>query len=452
MAECNICADMYTKQSRRKITCSSCNHECCSVCFETYLSTSKLQPQCMQCHRPWDLICLKENLTTASIKRITETKKQLLLQEQKCLIPHTIEYVNLNDEDVQCNREMNDVQVKIKELQSQIYEIERRRQVILRQKNVIQRNFLTYRNLPSIVSVKTKEDPVYIRPCNKDECKGYVTNKGVCGICKTKYCKKCLVECAEDHECDANDVLSIEMIKKDSKSCPNCTTLIHRISGCPDMFCVSCHTAFNWNNLKIDMNGNSNPLYYKWMREGTTGANLLDVAGNCENLHITSVFRSNNFMKIKDNKIRIDLDKIMNSLDHTRRNMSVYYQALSGNRGDTNFETLTLDARVKYMTNEITEKHFMTQLMRIHKANEYNNNISQSENLLNGYLNDMKRNIVYSENFDANVCIQEFVNFANYMNECVSHLRNVFYKKTTFKDITSEKQTTNFITIPEGIH
>jgi len=106
----------------------------------------------MQCHRPWDLICLKENLTTASIKRITETKKQLLLQEQKCLIPHTIEYVNLNDEEVQCNREMNDVQVKIKELQSQIYEIERRRQVILRQKNVIQRNFLTYRNLPSIVS------------------------------------------------------------------------------------------------------------------------------------------------------------------------------------------------------------------------------------------------------------------------------------------------------------
>jgi SAM-dependent MidA family methyltransferase len=64
----------------------------------------------------------------------------------------------------------------------------------------------------------------------------------------------------------------------------------------------------------------------------------------------------------------------------------------------------------------------------------------------------MKRNIVYSENFDANVCIQEFVNFANYMNECVSHLRNVFYKKTTFKDISSEKQTTDFITIPEGIH
>lgn len=459
MSGCNICANKYNKKLRCKITCSSCDHECCSVCFETYLSTSKLQPQCMQCHRPWDFQCLKENLSTASIKRITDTKKLLLLQEQKCLIPHTIEYVNLNNEEDKCDEEVKDVQKKIKSLYAQIYEIEHRRCFIRRQKNIIKTNFLTYRNTSSssVLVKKNEEEIVYIRPCNKDECKGYITNKGVCGICKTKYCKKCLVEFCEDHECDPNDVLSVEMIKKDSKSCPNCTTLIHRISGCPDMFCVSCHTAFNWNNLKVDTNGNSNPLYYKWIRDGTN-TDILYVTGNCENLHIMSVFRSNNFKNIKDNNIKIDLDKILNSLDHTRRNIHTFYQSISGNL-DSNFETLTLESRAKYMENKITEKHFMTRLMRIHKANEYNNNITQSKNLLNGYLNDMKRNIVYSENFDVKVCIQEYVNFATYMNECVSHLRNVFYTKTTLKQLPTESvsvsfnhsSTTNFITIPKEV-
>jgi uncharacterized Zn finger protein (UPF0148 family) len=63
---------------------------------------------------------------------------------------------------------------------------------------------------------------------------------------------------------------SFELILGDSKPCPKCGMRITKISGCSDMFCVQCKTAFYWETMKIDRQGNSNPLYRNWEEEQRT--------------------------------------------------------------------------------------------------------------------------------------------------------------------------------------
>lgn len=435
---CNICAEPYNRQIRRFTKCPGCDHECCSVCVQRYLDTSKNEPQCMQCHRPWNNQFVMETFGATAVRRIVQAKKDNLFQSQKSLLPHTQHYVNLLCQSEEVDREMAELKTQLNDIKLQIAHMYNRQGRLTRQKQRIEQDFLEYTNqanTESGQSTSTVEEGkvVYLRPCGKNECKGFISSKGVCGICKSEYCRKCLAEKIPDqeHVCDPNDVLSLEAIKKDSKPCPNCSTMIHRISGCSDMFCTSCFTAFNWNNLRIDQNGNSNPMYYRWIREGA-GTNIRDLPQNCNNIHLTHVFRSVNFRGISQNKVKLALESAMQSLHHTERDIWRYYQNAGGisSRPSSNFESATLQARAKYMMNKSSEENFKNQLMRINKAKEYNDNIQQSLNLITGYRNDMMYNIVYTDNFDPIRFLQEFVEFVNYMNGCYQHIRNVFYKNT----------------------
>lgn len=475
--QCSVCTEQYNRQSRRDVRCPGCSHRCCAVCIEKYLDISNNHPQCMQCHRPWNNQFVIEMFGNASARRIAQTKKNNMFQMQKSLFPHTQAYIRLVTRSDEMTAEIKDLKNTIKTIKDQIEELNIRQYQLHVQKHYIERDFLRYfqnrgnmemiddvinDSLDNLVYDDGEEEPdnstehttteastssntnvvsntqqqqlqqTYVQPCGKPDCKGFVSSKGICGLCKTTYCRKCMKEQSQDdHVCDKNDVLSVEAIKKDSKQCPNCNTMIHRISGCPDMFCTSCFTAFNWNNLRIDRNGNSNPLYYRWIREGS-GVDFRrgggdDFPNNCEALHFRHVIRSTNYVNILSKQIKTAIENALQSLHHTEQEAWRHYQSMFNNRVSSNFETATLQARAKFMMNESSEENFKTQLMRINKAKEFNDNIEQSRNLVIGYRNDMMQHIVYSNSFDPLKTLQEYYKFASYMNECHEHLRNVFY-------------------------
>jgi hypothetical protein len=120
--------------------------------------------------------------------------------------------------------------------------------------------------------------PTYVRPCPGPGCRGFLDAATfACAVCDHRACSKCHemlpagADAADDHACDAANVASAELILKDTKPCPKCAVRIFRIEGCAQMFCTSCHTAFDWRTGEIETRHIHNPHYYAWVREHNNG-------------------------------------------------------------------------------------------------------------------------------------------------------------------------------------
>lgn len=125
--------------------------------------------------------------------------------------------------------------------------------------------------------------PVYTYrgPCDKDDCRGYTGEDGVCLVCCTRHCTTCMravVETAE-HTCKAEDIATLALLRKDTRACPKCSARIHRISGCAQMFCTMCHAVFDWNTGQIQAPSGviHNPHYFEWR----TRADATEAADGC---------------------------------------------------------------------------------------------------------------------------------------------------------------------------
>lgn len=431
---CDICTESYNTKTKKCVTCRSCNFACCTVCLVNYFKTSKATPQCMSCHRPWNHQYLVETFGAVCLKRILEDKKELLVNEQKALFPHTQEYIKLFDEKEEVAQAIRAKLAEIKEAKKELDNLYSRKNRLDNRMHLFESDCLNPQTSAASTVSKTPSSGSYVQQCNKPNCKGFIDNAGVCGLCTTVYCKRCMVHKHDDntpHVCNESDVLSVEAIKKDSKSCPNCTTLIHRISGCPDMFCTSCYTSFNWNTLRIDTNGNSNPLYYKWLREGA-GLPSSSLNGNCNEIvfDIHYVFRSTCYKNELSGSARQSLSDTLQSLHHVHHEHR--YMLRGHFNRNVNYETLTLKYRKDFMKNKSSEKNFKTQLLRIQKQLEYDSNIRQMAALVEDFRNDSIRRVVLSSNeqkFDFKEYMQSYMTFSEYINNCTKHITKLFYNQ-----------------------
>ena len=59
----------------------------------------------------------------------------------------------------------------------------------------------------------------------------------------------------------------MKLLNKDSKSCPKCGTVIHKTSGCAQMWCISYHTAFNWRTGEIETGRIHNPHFIEFKKK-----------------------------------------------------------------------------------------------------------------------------------------------------------------------------------------
>jgi hypothetical protein len=66
--------------------------------------------------------------------------------------------------------------------------------------------------------------------------------------------------------CEQANIETAQLLAKDTKTCPSCGTLIFKISGCDQIWCTQCHTAFNWRTQQIEKGVIHNPHYYEYLR------------------------------------------------------------------------------------------------------------------------------------------------------------------------------------------
>ena len=104
-----------------------------------------------------------------------------------------------------------------------------------------------------------------VKKCPVEECRGFLDEQFMCGICKVSACKKCHEVKNDEHKCNPDTVKTIDLMTKDTKACPTCHTNINKIDGCDQMWCTLCHTAFSWTTGLIEKKIH-NPHYYQWLR------------------------------------------------------------------------------------------------------------------------------------------------------------------------------------------
>lgn len=137
----------------------------------------------------------------------------------------------------------------------------------------------------------------WVIACPDETCRGYLRGEqDRCVLCRTLVCTGCMRILSDDtdatdpttiHACSDDDRKTLELLKTNTRSCPSCHIPIYKISGCDQMWCVQCHTAFSWRTGMVINQTIHNPHYYEWVRrtrsdeEETPGRgmprNLLDI-------------------------------------------------------------------------------------------------------------------------------------------------------------------------------
>lgn len=431
---CSVCVEPFNK-ARKQVVCAHCNLECCTDCASRYLETSGLTPQCMQCHHLWSHQYIRENFGPSFVKKMADARKSVLFNEQQALFPHTQEYVTLlkrweqfKEDEAALGRDRETTPYS--DYMNRAIQLYDERLHLRVRINLIENPVRVRANDgPTTNAAPTK---VYLKPCGHGNCKGYVSAEDhTCELCQTGYCSECMEvkEAGVDHQCKPEDVATAKMLRKDTKGCPKCATPIHRISGCPDMFCVQCKTAFNWHTLRINERGNSNPHYYQWLREN--GDNGSMAAPTCGNTPMAYIYRSNNFRALKE----LDKDNVaavIFRLHHYTEPANVTklykdYRKTRQYRHD--FRTITLKSRADYMQNKLTKEKFAQYLLKTNKAMEYNTNIDEIVRTIGLFRQQLIQHVVYSTEFDYESFMTESRNFTTYINQCISHLEEVYYTR-----------------------
>jgi len=127
----------------------------------------------------------------------------------------------------------------------------------------------TYNEIEDVRNGDDIFDHSFVRQCPHDSCKGFMNDQWFCGLCDAYYCKFCNERWTDGHACNPETVKTMALISKDTKPCPKCGTMIHKIDGCAQMWCTECHTAFHWATGTIDTGRIHNPHFMAFKRKNT---------------------------------------------------------------------------------------------------------------------------------------------------------------------------------------
>lgn len=254
---CTICCSDYNKSTRKCITCpSGCEFSACKECIRKYLITNTKDPHCMNCSAMWSFRFCSETLNKSFMtSQYTEHRSGILLEREISMIPDTMDLAGRR-------QTINTIRKSQRDLVEE-------RNALAKQMTIINNKYAKLNEEIYILERKTKsENRKFIMPCPGETCRGFLSTQYKCEICCLWTCKHCcciIGESKDDpHECSEEAVASAELIKQSTRPCPTCGIRITKISGCDQMWCVECRTAFSWNTGMIETGVVHNPHFYEY--------------------------------------------------------------------------------------------------------------------------------------------------------------------------------------------
>lgn len=283
---CTVCVEGFNKTNRKRVICPYCPAEICVGCHKRYLMGTVEPAHCMSCNTAWSSEVCFSLLPKSFQHDYSVRRAELCVAQEKNLLPETM--IQLQRERLHltlCNHTRiieqagNSLDYRVRELNPVP---NTSGQLTFDQLDLIEKNIAAYREskreydrlcCPGFVDhigkagveapVEENTPQVYL-PCPYDNCKGFTTRGGTCGLCEKKVCLSCRMPKDADHVCAPEDVASVELLKKDCRPCPKCRAMIHRYDGCPQMFCTVCHAKFDWNTGEL-LKKIHNPHLTEWL-------------------------------------------------------------------------------------------------------------------------------------------------------------------------------------------
>lgn len=382
MAICDVCCEKINKINHKKVECPFCDLTSCRSCSQKYILSSIEDPHCMGCKTLWnrefvDSFCTKYFRRT----ELRRHRENVLFEREKSLMPQS-------QKEVERVIAIRKLRKEARRLRQSLIELYQRHRIsfpitdqdvqdhpdIIEFHRDLEAIYIKLERIRNSTDMFHSEPTKFIRKCPYEECKGFLNEEYFCGLCSNRFCRDCNELLTDDHKCNPETVKTIKLLNKDSKSCPKCGTVIHKTSGCAQMWCPDCHTAFDWRTGEIVTGRIHNPHFIEFKRKGGTTREHGDIpcGGIPTYRELREVGSSNDIMNLASYIFFAE-----------RENMYIDVEPVNN-----------LSLRVSYMLNELDEKDFKIFLQRQEKFKDKMRDLSNIYEMLTHSGGDLLRQFI----------------------------------------------------------
>ena len=439
---CQICTELYTSDKRKVTNCQKCQFECCLQCLKTHLINNN-DAMCMNpdCRAIFSANFIYETFPMNYIKGpLRKHQAEICLEKEKALMNATMPYVESR---IRLNRAKEDLEPLLqqqKELNNKINEL----------KHII----TTERHFNENEEYEKNMKSTYLKKCPVEGCKGFLNNTYKCTICNQSCCSRCFEIKEEGHICDENNIKTAELLRKDTKSCPKCGEMIHKIEGCNQMYCVKC---IFMKTMKIVTGVIHNPHYFEYQQQNNNNTRAIDdipcgglpeIGQIKEKLALVYDLSLEKLNTITSLAYRMRNNIMINNIISENKNysiakniyteLSLWMQFASHLRdyeippldSGTNFNK-NLEKRIDFMMNKVCEEKFKSSCIKNEGIIMKKNEILQLYITCATLIEDQIRGIL-TEVIDSHDKINEIINECKqiimYINNCFGTLAKKFKK------------------------
>lgn len=377
MESCLICCEDLNQSNHKLVSCPWCQFTACRSCCQTYIldqdetvcmNKSKKSDGSYICQKVWNRKFVTDNFPKNWVnKEWKAMNSRVQVEREKALLPATMAIV-------ENRKEIKNMEEEVKQIDIQIHQLQNRKWA------------LKHQIAAGGSVVNTKADTVG-RKCPDEECRGFLSSQWKCGLCDKWTCPDCHVikgySRDAEHTCDPDVKATAQLLAKDTKPCPKCSTPIHKIEGCDQMWCTQCHTAFSWRRGTIETRIH-NPHYYEWQRQqngGTAPRNLGDfecgrnLADQQANHFITRILGANKMFDNLSSHDKLIMEHLCKEIPIIIRK-TIHLQLHDGISFINNNVVDNLEIRVRYLNKDITDKQFASKVHATYKAHEKKKDIA----------------------------------------------------------------------------
>jgi len=405
---CQVCCEKINNSNHKKVECPFCDLKSCRSCSQKYLLSTMEDPHCMGCKHEHNRE-LVDTYCSAVFRNVHYRKhrENVLFEREKARLPETQSYVIRELK----KRSLRSSYVYMYFILGQIdYEPDLPEYAKLALKDEIKIAIMNiYEELHGMADVNPviNNEHVYTQTCFNGDCNGFLDENFVCGICTTTFCSKCHEKMTPTHKCNKDTVKTVKLIKKDTRPCPKCNVLIHKIEGCAQIWCTQCQTAFDWKTGRIETGRIHNPHYFEYKKRGREHGDI-PCGGRPSHRELVE-------MNAPDMILLISLEMLRLDYDNTYRFGFLYE--------DNRY------LRMKFLLNEMTETEMKRELQFRDKYNSKTRDVRDIYTMYTDTAGDLLRQYVLDISAE-NAIIDELIELTDYTNIVIERIRARYRSRT----------------------